>query len=80
MQSHNDHNQIDETQIRNNRNEIDKHLLICFQSFDVDPVRWCQLSLCCPQADDSTYVLSPDSVDALTPKKYASMAARLPYG
>lgn len=27
-----------------------------------------------------TYVFRPDSVEALTPKKYASMAEMLPYG
>lgn len=68
----------DEAQICDDGYPVDEELLVRLERFYIDPARACQL---CAMRDvwwSDTYVLRPDSVDALTPKKYASIASRLP--
>ena len=72
-------NNIDKAEIGHDGYEINEKLLICLQCFNVNPELSISIAICSWKSV-KTYVFKPDSVEALTPKKYASIAARLPYG
>lgn len=82
MQSHNYYCDVDEGKICDHGNQISIDLLICCQFFQINTLQMRQLLAVIRQGStrQDTYVFRPDSVEALTPKKYASMAEMLPYG
>jgi hypothetical protein len=66
LQPDNDNDNVDKAQIRDDGSDVDKYLLIGFERLYIDTV---PISTACRSACALAHVLSPDSVDALTPKK-----------
>lgn len=65
MQSHDHNEDIDEAEVGENGDEVYVELLVRLKVLDINPAVVSE-----PQQDKrTTYVLSPDSVDALAPKK-----------
>lgn len=65
MQSHNHNEDIDETEVGENGDEVYVELLVRLQVLDINPAVVSER-----RKDKRTpYVLSPDSVEALAPKK-----------
>jgi hypothetical protein len=60
------HKDIDKAEVGDDRGDVDVHLLVRFQSLDVDTGACKEYAVLVTRA---TYVLRPDSVDALAPKK-----------
>lgn len=84
VQSHNYYCDVDESKICDHGNQISIDLLVRRQFFQVNTLQMRQVLAVIKQWSvyqaGSTYVFRPDSVEALTPKKYASMAEMLPCG
>jgi hypothetical protein len=76
VKSHYHNKNIDEAQIREDGNKVDVELLVSFEFFNVDTRM--VVSMTGVRQGRATHVFSPDSVEALAPKKYASIALRLP--
>ena len=65
MQSHDYNEDIDKSEVGENGDEVYVELLVRLEVLDINPVVVSK-----PQQEKrTTYVLSPDSVDALAPKK-----------
>lgn len=65
MQPHNHNEDIDETEIGEDGDEVYVELLVRLEILDINPAMVSKLR----QDNRTPYVLSPDSVDALAPKK-----------
>jgi hypothetical protein len=74
-QPYNHNYDVDETKIADHGNHIDVDLLVRFQHFYINTMLPSVLPF---TKNRATNVFSPDSVEALAPKKNASTAWRLP--
>jgi hypothetical protein len=70
VESHENHQDIDKTQVGNNWNEVDEQLLVGLQVLHINTTGANQQSFTPGLGlGNRTNVFSPDSVDELTPKK-----------
>lgn len=74
-EAHNNHHNIYEAQVSQDRNEINVELLICLEILDVDTTKHVRYR---HEKECITHVFKPDSVDALAPKNQASIAGMFP--
>ena len=79
---HNDEN-VDEAHVCNHGNEVKKELLIRLEVLQINAIihqSRVLKGLTSLYWSGSTYGFNPDSVEALHPKKYASIADTFPFG
>jgi hypothetical protein len=81
VKPHDNDDNVDEAQVSQDRDQVNVYLLVCFEGIDINAEQMVACE-CSDQTEDGlsqpTHVLSPDSVEALAPKKKASTALRFP--
>lgn len=78
VKTHDNNNDVDESQVGKYRNEVDIKLLIRLELLHIDTSNGSPLVTYTALQNEGTNVFKPDSVDELAPKNHASIAAILP--